>query len=85
MPAPGGARGRRLRLGLGGACSARASPARARAEGKLDALCEESGYPRSDVLMGMIDGETDEVARLQWRKENPRPPKRASPKLRTAE
>lgn len=32
---------------------------------KLDAICEESGYSRAETIMGMIDGEATELARLR--------------------
>lgn len=32
---------------------------------KLDALCEDSGYSRAEQIMGMIDGEAAELARLR--------------------
>lgn len=41
---------------------------------KLDALCEDSGYSRADIIEGMIDCETDEVADLRAGAERRKPP-----------
>lgn len=42
---------------------------------KLDALCDESGFSRAEIIIGMIEAEEAESARVRWRKENPRPPR----------
>jgi hypothetical protein len=35
---------------------------------KLDAICDDSGLSRAEQVMGMIDGESAELARLRWKR-----------------
>lgn len=35
---------------------------------KLDAICDDSGLSRAEQVLGMIDAETAELARLKWKR-----------------
>lgn len=41
---------------------------------KLDAICEDSGYSRVEVVEGLIDGETTEWEQVRRKKQNARQP-----------